>query len=165
MSKESLGLLIRKLRKEKGFSYRGLESEMKILAIKLCMDESGDGVMDDFLQQYESLDKKGKSENLNKIYESLDKKDKNAISYVNIVHLENGRIETKRDVLVLLAKSLDYNEDALLAEGDKLGSDVEEIINKKSDVVPAFLRSTKHLTNEDWDELSKVVQKMNKKND
>ena len=41
----------------------------------------------------------------------------------------------------------------------------EEIINKKSDVVPAFLRSTKHLTNEDWDELSKVVQKMNKKND
>ena len=87
------------------------------------------------------------------------------LSYVNIVHLENGRIETKRDVLVLLAKTLDYNEDALLAEGDKLGSDVEEIINNKSDVVPAFLRSTKNLTNEDWDELSKVVQKMNKKND
>ena len=102
---------------------------------------------------------------LDKLYKSLDKKDKNAISYVNIVHLENGRIETKRDVLVLLAKSLDYNEDALLAEGDKLGSDVEEIINKKSDVVPAFLRSTKNLTNEDWDELSRVVQKMNKKND
>ena len=129
MSKKSLGLLIRKLRKEKGFSYRGLETEMKEKAIKLGMDES------------------------------------NAVSYVNIVHLENGRIETKRDVLVLLAKSLDYNEDALLAEGDKLGSDVEEIINKKSDVVPAFLRSTKNLTNEDWDELSRVVQKMNKKND
>ena len=30
MSKESLGLLIRKLRKEKGFSYRGLEKEMKM---------------------------------------------------------------------------------------------------------------------------------------
>ena len=129
MSKESLGLLIRKLRKEKGFSYRGLETEMKKKAIKLGMDES------------------------------------NAVSYVNIVHLENGRIETKRDVLVLLAKTLDYNEDALLAEGDKLGSDVEEIINNKSDVVPAFLRSTKNLTNEDWDELSKIVQKMNKKND
>jgi transcriptional regulator with XRE-family HTH domain len=123
MSKESLGLLIRKLRKNKGLSYRSLAKKMKEL-----------------------------NENT-------------AISYVNIVHLENGRIETKRDVLVLLAKSLDYNEDALLAEGDKLGSDVEEIINKKSDVVPAFLRSTKNLTNEDWDELSRVVQKMNKKND
>jgi transcriptional regulator with XRE-family HTH domain len=162
MSKESLGLLIRKLRKEKGFSYRGLEKEMKKMAIKLVMDESGDGVMGDFRQQ----EVQGMSDKkLDKLYKSLDKKDKNAISYVNIVHLENGRIETKRDVLVLLAKSLDYNEDALLAEGDKLGSDVEEIINKKSDVVPAFLRSTKHLTNEDWDELSKVVQKMNKKND
>ena len=132
------------------------------MAIKLVMDESGDGVMGDFRQQ----EVQGMSDKeLDKLYKSLDKKDKNAISYVNIVHLENGRIETKRDVLVLLAKSLDYNEDALLAEGDKLGSDVEEIINKKSDVVPAFLRSTKHLTNEDWDELSKVVQKMNKKND
>jgi len=162
MSKESLGLLIRKLRKEKGFSFRGLEKEMKIMAIKLVMDESGDGVMGDFRQQ----EVQGMSDKeLDKLYKSLDKKDKNAISYVNIVHLENGRIETKRDVLVLLAKSLNYNEDALLAEGDKLGSDVEEIINKKSDVVPAFLRSTKHLTNEDWDELSKVVQKMNKKND
>ena len=162
MSKKSLGLLIRKQRKEKDFSYRGLESEMKILAIKLVMDESGDGVMGDFRQQ----EVQGMSDKeLDKLYKSLDKKDKNAISYVNIVHLENGRIETKRDVLVLLAKSLDYNEDALLAEGDKLGSDVEEIINKKSDVVPAFLRSTKNLTNEDWDELSKVVQKMNKKND
>jgi transcriptional regulator with XRE-family HTH domain len=162
MSKTTLGLLIRKLRKEKGFSYRGLEKEMKKMAIKLVMDESGDGVMGDIRQQ----EVQGMSDNeLDELYKSLDKKDKNAISYVNIVHLENGRIETKRDVLVLLAKSLDYNEDALLAEGDKLGSDVEEIINKKSDVVPAFLRSTKHLTNEDWDELSKVVQKMNKKND
>ena len=123
MSKKSLGLLIRKLRKEKGLSFRKLADRLK----------------------------------------EID--DKNAVSYVNIVHIENGRIETKRDVLVLLAKTLDYNEDALLAEGDKLGSDVEEIINKKSDVVPAFLRSTKNLTNEDWDELSKVVQKMNKKND
>ena len=51
MSKESLGLLIRKLRKEKGFSYRGLEKEMKKMAIKLVMDESGDGVMGDFRQQ------------------------------------------------------------------------------------------------------------------
>ena len=162
MSKESLGLLIRKLRKEKGFSFRGLEKEMKIMAIKLVMDESGDGVMGDFRQQ----EVQGMSDKeLDKLYKSLDKKDKNAISYVNIVHLENGRIETKRDVLVLLAKSLDYNEDALLAAGYKLGSDVEEIINKKSDVVPAFLRSTKNLTNEDWDELSRVVQKMNKKND
>ena len=147
MSKESLGLLIRKLRKEKGFSYRGLESEMKILAIKLCMDESGDGVMDDFLQQYESL----------------DKKDKNAISYVNIVHLENGKIETKREVVILLAEALDYSVDALLAESEQVVNDVAEVIKGKPDVVPDFLRSAKNLSREDWDELSKIVKKWNKK--
>ena len=163
MSKESLGLLIRKLRKEKGFSYRGLEKEMKIRAIKLAMDESGDGVMDDFLQQYESRDKKGKSEYLNKIYKSLDKKDKNAISYVNIVHIENGKFETKREVVILLAEALDYSLDALLAESEQVVNDVAEVIKGKPDVVPDFLRSAKNLSREDWDELSKIVEKWNKK--
>ena len=163
MSKKSLGALIRKQRKEKGFSYRGLESEMKKMAIMMCMDESGDGVMDDFLQKYESLDKKGKSKYLNDTYGSLDKKDKNAITYVNIVHLENGRFNTSREILTLIANALDYSVDGLLAESEQVVDDVAEIIKDKPDVVPDFLRSAKNLSREDWDELSKIVKKWNKK--
>ena len=152
MSKESLGLLIRKLRKEKGFSYRGLEKEMKIRAIKL--------VMGDIRQQ----EVQGMSDKeLDKLYKSLDKKDKNAISYVNIVHLENGKIETKREVVILLAEALDYSVDALLAESEQVVNDVAEVIKGKPDVVPDFLRSAKNLSREDWDELSKIVEKWNKK--
>jgi transcriptional regulator with XRE-family HTH domain len=123
MSKKSLGLLIRRLRKEKGLSFRKLADRLK----------------------------------------EID--DKNAVSYVNIVHIENGRIETKREVLVLLAEALDYNVDALLAQAEQVGNDIEEIIINKSDIVPDFLRSAKNLSKKDWNELSKIVNKMNKNND
>jgi transcriptional regulator with XRE-family HTH domain len=123
MSKESLGLLIRKLRKEKGLSYRLLAKNMKAL------------------------------------------NEDTAISYVNIVHIENGKIETKREVVILLAEALDYSVDALLAESEQVVNDVAEVIKDKPDVIPDFLRSAKNLSENDWKELSKVVQKMNKKND
>lgn len=123
MSKKSLGLLIRRLRKEKGLSFRKLADRLK----------------------------------------EID--DKNAVSYVNIVHIENGRIETKREVLVLLAEALDYNVDALLAQAEQVGNDIEEIIINKSDIVPDFLRSAKNLSKKNWNELSKIVNKMNKNND
>jgi len=123
MSKKSLGVLIRKLRKEKGLSFRKLADRLK----------------------------------------EID--DKNAVSYVNIVHIENGRIETKREVLVLLAEALDYDVDALLAQAEQVGNDIEEIIINKSDIVPDFLRSAKNLSKKNWNELSKIVNKMNKNND
>ena len=121
MSKKSLGLLIRRLRKEKGLSFRKLADRLK----------------------------------------EID--DKNAVSYVNIVHIENGRIETKREVLVLLAEALDYNVDALLAQAEQVGNDIEKIILNKSDIVPDFLRSAKNLSKKDWNKLSIIVNKMNKK--
>jgi transcriptional regulator with XRE-family HTH domain len=123
MSKESLGLLIRKLRKEKGLSYRLLAKNMKAL------------------------------------------NEDTAISYVNIVHIENGKIETKREVVILLAEALDYSVDALLAESEQVVNDVAEVIKAKPDVVPDFLRSAKNLSENDWKELSKIVKKMNNKND
>lgn len=115
MSNKSLGLLIRKLRKEKRLSLR-------------------------------------------KLAEKVD------VSFVNIAHIENGRITTSRDVLVQLAEALDYNVDELLAIGEQVGNDVEKIIRNKADIVPDFLRSTKNLSKNDWKELSKIVKKMNKKN-
>ena len=122
MSNKSLGLLIQKLRREKGF-----KSSRK-LAIRL---------------------------------KELDPK--NAISHVSMTHIENGRFNTSREILTLIANALDYSVDGLLAESEQVVDDVAEIIKDKPDVVPDFLRSAKNLSREDWDELSKIVKKWNKK--
>ena len=90
---------------------------------------------------------------------------KNAISYVSIVHIEKGRFNSSRETLAVLAKALDYNVDALLAESDQVGDDVAEVIKDKADIIPDFLRSAKNLSKSDWDTLSKMVNKMSNKND
>jgi len=104
MSKIKLGELIRKLRKEKGFSLRGLA-------------------------------------------------DKIDVSFVNISHIENGRIETSNKTLKQIAKALDYDRDQLLATASTIDNELENIINKKPDTVPDFLRTAKNLTNKEWAEL------------
>jgi len=88
---------------------------------------------------------------------------KNAISHVSMSHIENGRFNTSREILTLIANALDYSVDGLLAESEQVVDDVAEIIKDKPDVVPDFLRSAKNLSREDWDELSKIVKKWNKK--
>ena len=90
---------------------------------------------------------------------------KNAISYVSIVHIEKGRFNSSRETLAVLAKALDYNVDALLAESDQVGDDVAEVIKDKADIIPDFLRSAKNLSKSDWDTLKKMVNKMSNKND
>ena len=81
MSKIKLGELIRKLRKEKGFSLRGLA-------------------------------------------EKID------VSFVNISHIENGRIEMSNKTLKQIAKALDYDRDQLLATASKIDNELESIIAK-----------------------------------
>ena len=53
------------------------------------------------------------------------------VSYVQIAHIENGRVSTSKKVLGQLAKALDYDVDKLLAAGDVVGDDIEKIIRKK----------------------------------
>ena len=69
MGNKTLGLLIRKLRKDKGLSLR-------------------------------------------KLAEKVD------ISFVNIAHIENGRVATSEKIIKQLAKALDYDVDKLLAVAD-----------------------------------------------
>ena len=114
MSKKALGLLIRRLRKQKGLSLR-------------------------------------------KLAEKVD------VSFVNIAHIENGRITTSKKVLKQLAKALDYNIDKLLAAGDAVGDDIEKIIKKMPTTVPEFLRTAKHLSEDEWQALTKQVKKMKNK--
>ena len=85
------------------------------------------------------------------------------VSYVNIAHIENGRSGASRKVIQKLAKALDYDTDKLLAAADEIGEDVERIIRKIPTAVPDFLRTAKHLTKEEWQNLTDQIKKMNKK--
>ncbi len=89
----------------------------------------------------------------------------NAVSYVSLVHIENGRFNTNRETLSLIAKALDYNIDALLAESEQVKDDVAEVIKEKADIIPDFLRSAKNLSESDWEKLAKMVIKMSTNND
>ena len=79
MSKESLGNMIRKLRKAKDISLRKLAEEVDV-------------------------------------------------SFVNIAHIENGRIKTSKEVLRQIADALNYDVDKLLALGETVSEDIEKII-------------------------------------
>jgi transcriptional regulator with XRE-family HTH domain len=109
MSKVKLGELVRKLRKGKGLSLRGLA-------------------------------------------------DKIDVSFVNISHIENGRIETSNKTLKQIANALDYDIDQLLATASTIDNELENIINKKPDTVPDFLRTAKNLTNKEWAELKGYLE-------
>ena len=82
-----------------------------------------------------------------------------SVSFVNISHIENGRVETSEKVIKELAKALDYDVDKLLATADSINDDVKNIIKKLPNAVPEFLRSAKNLTEEEWKDLTDQIKK------
>ena len=85
------------------------------------------------------------------------------VSFVNISYIENGRIETSKSVLRSIAKALDYDLDKLLSLANTVDDDIQNIINRRPAAVPDFLRTAKNLTNKEWIELTKHVEKMKNK--
>ena len=85
--------------------------------------------------------------------------DKISVSFVNISHIENGRVETSEKVIKELAKALDYDVDKLLATADSINDDVKNIIKKLPNAVPEFLRTAKNLTEEEWKDLTEQIKK------
>ena len=114
MGNKTLGLLIRKFRKDKGFSLR-------------------------------------------KLAEKVD------ISFVNIAHIENGRVATSEKVIKQLAKALDYDVDKLMAAADSVNEDVKKIIKKLPTTVPEFLRTAKNLTEDEWKDLTEQIKNRKKR--
>ncbi len=76
--------------------------------------------------------------------------EKVSVSFVNIAHIENGRIATSEEVIKELAKALDYDVDKLLAAADSVNEDIKNIIKKLPTAVPEFLRTAKNLTEKEW---------------
>ena len=101
--------------------------------------------------------RKAKDISLRKLAEQVD------VSFVNIAHIENDRVKTSKKTIIQLAKALDHDVDELLAKAKTIGDDIEEIILKQPTALPAFLRSAKNLSAAQWNELTRQVEKINKK--
>ena len=80
------------------------------------------------------------------------------MSFVNIAHIENGRIATSEEVIKELAKALDYDVDKLLAAADSVNEDIKNIIKKLPTAVPEFLRTAKNLTEKEWKDLTEQIK-------
>ena len=86
------------------------------------------------------------------------------MSHVNVAHIENNRVTTNSKTLKAIAIALEYDQDKLLAMADEIGDDIKQIIKNKPNAVPQFLRTAKNLSNDDWEKLSIMAKKMEKKN-
>ena len=84
------------------------------------------------------------------------------VSFVNISYIENGRIETSKEVLRKISKALDYDFDKLLSATDLIDDDLTKIINKQPNLVPEFLRIAKNLSSDDWKKLIRKLKKNEK---
>ena len=85
--------------------------------------------------------------------------EKISVSFVNIAHIENGRVATSEEVIKELAEALDYDVDKLLARADSINEDVKNIIKKLPNAVPEFLRTAKNLTEKEWKDLTEQIKK------
>ena len=119
MSRISLGLLIRKFRKERDLSLRDMKDELNEIGIKM--------------------------------------------SIVTISHIENGRYQTSRKNLKDIANVLGVNVDLFFAEINQVDDQVGEIIRKKPEKVPSFLRIASNLNDDEWEQVSEFVKGLNKK--
>ena len=104
-------------------------------------------------------DKKyGKSLSLRKFSESI------GMTHVAIKNIENGKVEAKKETLLKLAEKLDLDPDVILAKAAKLDNEIENLISERSDTVPQFLRTAKHLSDDQWKEITRQVIKMDRDN-
>jgi len=100
--------------------------------------------------------RKNKGLSLRNLAEKVD------ISFVNIAHIENGRVATSEKTIKQLAKALDYDVDKLLATADSVNEDIKNIIKKLPTAVPEFLRTAKNLTEDEWRDLTEQIRKRTK---
>ena len=84
--------------------------------------------------------------------------EKVSVSFVNIAHIENGRVATSEEVIKELAKALEYDVDKLLAAADSVNEDIKNIIKKLPNAVPDFLRTAKNLTEQEWKDLTEQIK-------
>jgi len=86
------------------------------------------------------------------------------MTHVAIKNIENGKVEAKKETLLKLAHKLGLEPDEILAKAAKLDDEIETMISERSETVPQFLRTAKHLSDDQWKEITRQVKKMDRDN-
>lgn len=84
------------------------------------------------------------------------------VTGMHISNIEKGKSAPSAELIHKLAVVLEANVDELLYLADQIDPEVAEVIQSNPYAVPAFLRSAKNLSEEQWKELQKQVEKMEK---
>ena len=87
------------------------------------------------------------------------------ISPMHISNIEKEKSMASPELIARMAKRLGADLDQLLHLADQIDPAVVGVIQEKPKTIPNFLRSAKNLSKEQWDELQKQVDKMNKQSD
>ena len=82
------------------------------------------------------------------------------VSGMHISNLEKGKSAPSPELVRKLAAALETDVDELLHLADLVDPEAVNVIQNNPFAVPAFLRSAKNLTPEQWAELQKQVEKM-----
>ena len=83
------------------------------------------------------------------------------ISAMHISNIEKGKSMPSPELLTKMAERLEADLDELLYLANQIDPAVVDVIQKKPQTIPNFLRSAKNLSKEQWEELQKQVDKMN----
>lgn len=82
------------------------------------------------------------------------------VSAMHISNIEKGNRSASVELIQKIAKALSTDQDELLALSNQVAPDIAQVINSNAQSVPSFLRATKDLSPEQWEELLKQVQSM-----
>jgi len=86
------------------------------------------------------------------------------VSHVTIANIENGKVEAKKDTLIKIAKTLNYDKDTLLAKASKLDDVVEDMLSEKPETAAVLFRSATGLTDEQLKKVTEQIKKMSDDN-
>ena len=87
------------------------------------------------------------------------------VSGMHISNLEKGKSAPSPELVRKLAAALETDVDELLHLADLVDPEAVNVIQNNPFAVPAFLRSAKNLTPEQWAELQKQVEKMSQESE
>jgi transcriptional regulator with XRE-family HTH domain len=82
------------------------------------------------------------------------------VSGMHISNLEKGKSAPSAELVSKLAEALDADLDELLHLADQIDPEVVDVIQASPYAIPAFLRSAKNLTPEQWEALQAQVEQM-----
>ena len=80
------------------------------------------------------------------------------VSAMHISKLENEKSNASPELIEKLAVALEVDSDVLLQKSNQVAPEVIDVINSQPETIPAFLRSAKDLSPEQWQEMNALLK-------